>query len=94
MPTNLQEIDSSATVRVESLAKVENITVNRCITVIGKVVAVQSAVKVSAKNCPEPLTKQDCTISDSCGTCRIVLWEDSVGSLVFEETYRFVNVTV
>ena len=56
-------------VHVESLHEVKNIAVNQHTTVIGKVVAVDSAVKISSKKHPDGLTKQDCRNADSCGTC-------------------------
>ena len=94
LPSNLKEIDSSTAVHVESLSEINNTPVNQPITIVGKVIGIESAVKLSSKNHPDGLTKQDCRIADTCGSFRLVLWEDKIDSLTVNKTYKFENVTV
>ena len=94
LPSNLKEVDSSTAVHVESLPEINNTPVNQHITIVGKVVGIESAVKLSSKNHLDGLTKQECRIADTCGSCCLVLWEDKIDSLTVNKTYKFENVTV
>ena len=58
LPSNLKEIDSSAPVYVKSVDDVEKTAINQHITVIGKVVAVESAVNTPSRNRPDGLMKK------------------------------------
>uniref|UniRef100_A0A1X7TZZ5 Uncharacterized protein n=1 Tax=Amphimedon queenslandica TaxID=400682 RepID=A0A1X7TZZ5_AMPQE len=60
-------------------------------------------VKVKVTHCDEPvqintgsknLQKQDCTVADTTGACRLVLWEDKIGTLEKETSYFLTDVRI
>ena len=40
------------------------------------------------------MRKQECKLSDSTGTARLVLWEDHIGQVTEQHTYTFKDATV
>ena len=62
------------------------------ISVQAKVIHLGPAVKIDSQK--KPLTKQDCMISDSRGTCKLVLWQDNVDKLVVGDSYVLSNLRI
>ena len=52
-----------------------------------KVLTIDPSTTVN-KNDGSKVTKRDCIISDSTGTCRLVLWETDVEKLVQGQSYQ------
>ena len=59
------------------------------VTVTGKVIRIEDPIKVSPN-----LRKQNVTIADSTAAAKITLWEDSIGKLSVNKSYRFSRFTV
>ena len=53
------------------------------VTVLVKIITVGSAVVVKSE-----LQKQECVVGDVSGCCRIVLWNDDIGKLLKEKSYK------
>lgn len=81
---------SSKTVKI---ADIVDVTVNQRIRVVGKVVKV-SDVEVVERGDGKKLSKQDVVIGDETGSCKMVLWENDVGSFEAGKTYDVLDVTV
>lgn len=64
------------------------------LSIMAKVTAVKPPEKLLKKDRQTHVTKQDCLISDSSGTCRIVLWADRVGAPNKHGSYHLQNVVV
>ena len=77
-----------------SVKEVMGLSVNELINIVGKVVQVGEVTEVSSKSSQKSLLKQDCTLCDSMGSCRIVLWEKDVRTLTEGKSYRFSEVRV
>jgi hypothetical protein len=78
---------------VSSLLDLDNIVDNQVITIVVKVVIVRSFETVTTKD-GRILKKQDCTVADRYGTCRLVLWEEDIEKLEEKKSYRLKNVAV
>ena len=79
--------------RAVKIAQIVDLTVNQGIRVVGKVVKVTD-VEVVKRGDGKELKKQNVVLGDETGSCRMVLWEDDVGSLEVGKTYDLVDVTV
>ena len=55
---------------------------------------VRDVTDVKSKNSSKDLLKQDCTIADSMGSLRIVLWESDTNKLKEGMSYRLEKVTI
>ena len=77
-----------------SVKEVMGLPVNELINIVGKVVKVGEVTEVSSKSSQKSLLKQDCTLRDSMGSCRIVLWEKDVRTLTEGKSYRSADVRV
>ena len=84
---------SSSKVEVVTIEEVMNLAINQCVTVVGKVVRVDAAMEVNSKE-SKVLMKQDCILSDSNGSCRVVLWQGDIGKLKEGQCYRMCRVSV
>ena len=60
------------------------------ISITSKVIIIREAQVVSDRK----LNKQDRTVADSSGTCRIVLWEEHIGKLKNMVSYDLQNMMV
>ncbi len=78
---------------VVTIEEVMNLAINQCATVVGKVVRVDAAMEVNSKE-SKVLMKQDCILSDSNGSCRVVLWQGDIGKLKEGQCYRMCRVSV
>ena len=79
---------------ISSLDEISSLSINQRINVSAKVISVGQLEEVTSKSTSRQLVKQECRISDSIGSARIVLWENDVNKLREEFCYRFSNVTV
>ena len=75
---------------VLSLSDVKKLAISSLISVNAKVIHLDLPIKVDSQR--KPLTKQDCIISDSSGTCKLILWEGNVEKLLIGKSYSFCNL--
>ncbi len=75
------------------VSDLQDLAVNQRINLIGKVIDVLPPMKIQSTN-GSKLLKQDCTLGDSSGACRAVLWEDQVSCLEIDNSYNFKNANV
>ena len=64
----------------------------RRVKVQAKVIHLGPPAKIDTQK--KPLTKQDCIISDSTGTCKLVLWQDNVDKMVVGTSYIVSNLRI
>ena len=81
------------TAKPVQLENVEDVSVNQKVTVIIKVFKLSEPDKVTNTQNKE-LRKQECMVGDASSSCRVVLWEDDVGSLVEDKSYGLNDATV
>ena len=75
------------------IADLSDVSVGQSVNVILKIVSVEDSQKITKKDGNE-LVKQDVSVGDCSGCCRMVLWEQDVDSLEEGKTYCFEGVTV
>ena len=90
IPENLDPRES----RDVMVEEIENISLTEAVNVVVKVVAVEKPHNVRAANSWRELTKQDCVVGDVTETVRVVLWEEDVGKLDEDRSYKLTNVIV
>ena len=66
-----------------------NLSTRQQLTVRVKVVTVGSSEAVKGE-----LHKQECVVADVSGCCRVVLWNDDIGKLLEEKSYKLSYVSV
>lgn len=79
--------------KIIPLSDVPKVKVNQVITVLGKILSIGHPQQLKSKD-GKPLSKQDCTIADSTGSCRIVLWNENIGRFTTDQTYHLTEVSV
>ena len=67
---------------------------NSITSIVAKVENVEAPVSIQSKTKPQQLVKQDCFIADETGMCRLVLWEENIGTVKKGETYKFKKILV
>ena len=77
-----------------TIAGVQDVQLHQKVQVNGKVVSIEPVVEVQKRGTSKSLRKQDCTIADSSGNTRLVLWEDDIGRVEKGVSYMFDGVTV
>ncbi len=87
LPADLRAIDPDAGVDV-NIEDLEKLAVNQFITVCAKAVVVHGPESVDSKKTWRNLTKQECIVGDATGTIRIVLWQQDVGKLEEDHSYK------
>lgn len=87
--SNLDPTDSSDTSAEITLDKIPEIQVFQRITVAAKVINLSEPISVSSGK-----RKQDVIISDCTNTTRLTVWEEDIGTLRVNNSYRFENVVV
>ena len=87
-------LGSKPSVKLYSISEACKLAPGAIISVMAKVTVVKPPEKLLKKDRKTHVTKQDCLISDSSGTCRIVLWADRVGALKDHESYHLQNVVL
>ena len=87
-------LSSIPSVKLYSLAEACKLAPRAVISDMAKVTAVNPPEKLVKKDRKTHVTKQDCLISDSTGTCRIVFWADRTGALKESESYHLHNVVL
>ena len=85
---------AAASVEVSSVDEMLKLAQNALVSVVAKVSEVKPAEKILKKNKMSHVTKQDCVIGDSNSACKLVLWEDRIGALEKDKTYKFTNIAV
>ena len=60
---------------------------------IAKVITIEPPVAVNTED-NRNLNKQDCTVADATGCCRLVLWQDHIGKLCEGKSYKMKGLTV
>ena len=78
-----------ATNEVTKLMDVGTLATGQQVTGLVKIITVGSAVVVKSE-----LQKQECVVGDVSGCCRIVLWNDDIGKLLKEKSYKLSYVIV
>lgn len=79
---------------VSTIEEIRELTVNQHIDIVGKVFDIQPTEKLTSKSGDKKLNKQDLTLGDCTACCRCVAWENHIGVLEEDRSYRFNNVTV
>ena len=74
------------------LDELQSLSANQHVCVTGKVTRIGDTTEVTSKNKGKPLLKQDCSLKDSKGSIRIVLWENDIGKLQDDTSYKLDNV--
>lgn len=69
------------------LATLDDISVGQQVDVIIKATTIAPSEPV-VSNAGKQLTKQECIISDSTGSARLVLWEKDIGKLDIQSCYK------
>ena len=82
-----------STSRATKIAEIVDLTVNQGVGVVCNIVKVND-VAVVRKSDAKELQKQDIVIGDETGSCRLVLWEDDVGSLEEGKSHHLLDVVV
>ena len=67
---------------------------NSITSIVAKVKTVEAPVRIQCKSKAQQLAKQDCFIGDETGMCRLVLWEENIGTVVEGQTYKFKKMLV
>ena len=75
-----------------TLDELHGLSANQNITVSGKVSKVGDTTEITSKNTSKHLMKQDCSLKDCKGSVRIVLWENDIGKLTEDTSYKLENV--
>ena len=70
------------------LSEIPSCTVNQYVTVEIKVLDVSAPVTVESKKMWREIRKQDCVVADGSGTSRLVLWQEEIGALQVNSSYR------
>ena len=71
------------------LTDIGDLATGQQVTLRVKVVAVGSSVAVKSE-----LKKQECVVGDVSGCCRVMLWNDDIGKLLKEKSYKLAHVIV
>lgn len=87
--SNLDPADSSDTSTEITLDKVPEIQVFQRITVAAKVINLSEPISVASGK-----RKQDAIISDCTNTTKLTVWEEDIGTLHVNNSYRFEHVVV
>ena len=74
---------------VTQLTDIGNLSTGQQVTVRVKVVTVGSTEAVKGE-----LQKQECVVGDVSGCCHVVLWNDDIGKLLEEKSYKLSYVSV
>ena len=77
---------------VTQLTDIGNLSTGQQVTVRVKVVTVGSTEAVNAVK--GELQKQECVVGDGSGCCCVVLWNDDIGKLLEEKSYKLSYVSV
>jgi hypothetical protein len=67
---------------------------NQHVSVVAKVMRVDSPEIITTKADQRIITKQECCIADASNKCRLVLWEEDVKRVIVGKSYKFSNATV
>ena len=87
VPTeNFEDKTSSKQISISELSDLSTTALLQ-VDITIKVLSIDPSTTVN-KNDGSKVTKQDCIISDSTGTCRLVLWETDVEKLVQGQSYQ------
>ena len=93
-PRKFNVVDGfDTTTREVKIADIADLAVNQTVEVVYKVLEVKDVqvVKRKQSDAGKELRKQDVVIGDATKSCRLVLWEDDVNSVVEGKCYRFVG---
>ena len=77
-----------------SIDDLDDLSIMQLVTVNAKVLFVGEPQTIRQKNKWKTLRKQECIIGDTSGTTRIVVWENDVGRLTIDKSYKITDVTV
>ena len=88
------EIDASEDEDQVTVDKLCQLAPNSITSIVAKVENVEAPVSVQSKTKLQQLVKQDCFIADETGMCRLVLWEENIGTVKKGETYKFKKMLV
>ncbi len=69
----------------------KTVAVNQCITVLCKVLVVHTPERVDSKKTWRVLTTQEYIIADATGAIRIMLWQEDIGKLKADHSYKISN---
>ena len=85
---------ASGVTGLEKLEKMKDIVPNveNKVSIKGKIVGLKESEKIKSKE--RVLVKREIEISDESQACRLVLWEELVGSVEEDKSYRICNVCV
>lgn len=75
------------------IADIGSLQTNQSVNTIVKVLAAQVPVGINTKD-SRNLMKQDCTVGDSTGCRRLVLWQNDIGKLCEGKSYKLKGLTV
>ena len=92
LPPDLTLLDPDTPVEVE-LKDLRDLRVNQRVTVTVKVVEVMEPTAVTTKT-DKKLMKQDCKVADAGSYARIVLWQQDIGKLQPDSSYKIINITI
>ena len=93
VPTeNFEDETSSKQISISELSDLSTTALQQ-VDITIKVLSIDPSTTVN-KNDGSKVTKQDCIISDSTGTCRLVLWETDVEKLVQGQSYQIKGASV
>ena len=76
-----------------TLEEMKDCSENQYVTIVGKVVSIESPEVVKVKDSRKELHKQEFVIADCTATCRGVLWEQHLGALKTDHCYKLIQVT-
>ena len=85
---------SKPSVKLCSISEVCKLAPGALTSIMAKVTSIKPPDKLLKKDRMTHVTKQDCLISDSSGTCRMVLWADRVGEMSDHKSYHLQNLVV
>ena len=77
-----------------TLEEIKDLSEHQQVTVSGKIQSVCAPDKITIKSSGKQLLKQEFVIADCTFVCRGVAWEQHVGSLKADQTYKLVGVTI
>ena len=61
-------------------------------SLVSKVSEIKAPDEILKRNKMSYVTKQDCTICDSTSAYKLVLWEERIGALEKDKTYKFTKI--
>jgi hypothetical protein len=87
-------LKSSAGVEAATIKEMLKLAPGTHVSVTAKVTEVKPPEKLLRRDKSSYVTKQDCVVGDATGASRLVLWEDRIGGLQQNSSYKFVDLRV